>query len=295
MDSSLLDRIINKLGWLDAPAQATQNALDFFYYHLLGNSGRTIKDLLHGTKLLRHPLHPALTDLPFGVWFVGAVLDYVSYFNNSVSTKAGDICLAVGIIVALPAIASGLTDYHETYGHEQRTAAAHGFLMILVTLLMCVSLGFRWFGSPILHAPAVGLTTLGIGLAGLGMYVGGHLTFAMGTMVNHNAFSYPIEEFVVAGRSDDFPEGKMVRITVAGNPVLMVRLNGRIRAIGAVCSHAGGPLDEGTLEGQNIVCPWHGSRFSLIDGTVKAGPANFAQPVYEVIEQDGNVTLRSKQ
>jgi nitrite reductase/ring-hydroxylating ferredoxin subunit len=44
-------------------------------------------------------------------------------------------------------------------------------------------------------------------------------------------------------------------------------------ALDATCTHAGGPLDEGTVEGDVIVCPWHGSRFCLRSGAVLSGPA----------------------
>ena len=42
-------------------------------------------------------------------------------------------------------------------------------------------------------------------------------------------------------------------------------------AISATCSHAGGPLDEGKLEGNVVECPWHGSRFCMRDGRVLTG------------------------
>jgi Ferredoxin subunits of nitrite reductase and ring-hydroxylating dioxygenases len=73
--------------------------------------------------------------------------------------------------------------------------------------------------------------------------------------------------------------------------VLMVRRNGTLHAIGNTCSHAGGPLNEGKLEGDVIECPWHGSKFCVRDGNVKSGPATFPQPLFDVRESGGTVEV----
>jgi nitrite reductase/ring-hydroxylating ferredoxin subunit len=75
-------------------------------------------------------------------------------------------------------------------------------------------------------------------------------------------------------------------------PVLAVRLQGRLYAIAAVCSHAGGPLDEGQLNGTRVTCPWHGSVFCVTSGQVRGGPATFSQPRFAVREEEGRVDLK---
>jgi nitrite reductase/ring-hydroxylating ferredoxin subunit len=57
-----------------------------------------------------------------------------------------------------------------------------------------------------------------------------------------------------------------------GVPVLLVRSGGDICALAHTCSHLGGPLSEGKLEGDVVQCPWHGSRFNVRDGSVVDGP-----------------------
>src|SRR5205814_2281133 len=60
--------------------------------------------------------------------------------------------------------------------------------------------------------------------------------------------------------------------------VFVVKLDGAIYAIANKCTHAGGPLNEGKWVGNDrceIQCPWHGSRFCVKDGGVRAGPATF--------------------
>ena len=111
-------------------------------------------------------------------------------------------------------------------------------------------------------------------------------------MVNRNAFAEAPEDFVAVGAPADFPEGKLVRVSAAGMSVLVVRRGDALQAIAAVCSHAGGPLDEGELDGDVVICPWHGSRFCLASGKVRSGPATFGQPVFAVREIDGRVELK---
>ncbi|HLX58456.1 MAG TPA: Rieske 2Fe-2S domain-containing protein, partial [Ktedonobacteraceae bacterium] len=63
-------------------------------------------------------------------------------------------------------------------------------------------------------------------------------------------------------------------------------------AISATCPHAGGPLDEGTLQGDVVECPWHRSRFCMRDGRVLTGPATVNAPRYDVRIQDDQVEIR---
>jgi nitrite reductase/ring-hydroxylating ferredoxin subunit len=61
-----------------------------------------------------------------------------------------------------------------------------------------------------------------------------------------------------------------------------VRRGTDVYAIAALCAHAGGPLDEGTLEGDVVRCPWHGSKFCVRDGSIVSGPTAFPQPAFKV-------------
>jgi nitrite reductase/ring-hydroxylating ferredoxin subunit len=93
------------------------------------------------------------------------------------------------------------------------------------------------------------------------------------------------------GASTDFPEGELRRVDAGGMPVLMVRRGGQLFAISNTCSHAGGPLNEGALEGTVVTCPWHGSMFDVRSGRVCGGPATFSLPALRVVEAEGRVTV----
>ena len=88
-------------------------------------------------------------------------------------------------------------------------------------------------------------------------------------------------------------EGELRRAEADGMPVLLARQGGRVYAIAETCSHLGGPLAEGTLEGASVRCPWHGSRFALADGRVIEGPSVHAQPCFEVRVRDGQIEVRA--
>ncbi len=74
---------------------------------------------------------------------------------------------------------------------------------------------------------------------------------------------------------------------VAGRDVLIVRAaDGSIAAIGAKCTHRGAPLVEGTLEGNTLTCPWHGSQFEIPTGKLTHGPQIFGGKLFEKIQRN---------
>jgi nitrite reductase/ring-hydroxylating ferredoxin subunit len=75
------------------------------------------------------------------------------------------------------------------------------------------------------------------------------------------------DEFIAVGMMDDFPEGKLRNVKVAGEDVVVANVGGRLYAISECCTHKGAPLAEGELEGTVVICPWHGgSSTSLREG-----------------------------
>ena len=68
----------------------------------------------------------------------------------------------------------------------------------------------------------------------------------------------------------------------------------KIYEIDAVCSHEDGPLEHGTLDGYEVECPWHGSKFDVRTGEVTNPPADTPQSVYEVKVQDNNILVKKQ-
>jgi NADPH-dependent 2,4-dienoyl-CoA reductase/sulfur reductase-like enzyme/nitrite reductase/ring-hydroxylating ferredoxin subunit len=92
-------------------------------------------------------------------------------------------------------------------------------------------------------------------------------------------------------RSDQLRDGAMLAGRVGDDAVLVARVGGRCFAIGATCSHYGGPLAEGIIVGDTVRCPWHHTAFRLLDGTVERPPALDALPCWRVEEAEGRVRV----
>ena len=90
----------------------------------------------------------------------------------------------------------------------------------------------------------------------------------------------------------DLQEGKLTRVDVSGIPAVLLKKGKSIYAIGATCTHLGGPLDEGELKDGVVQCPWHGSCFRMSDGSVVNGPAVYAEPTFAVRVRSGKIELR---
>ena len=77
-------------------------------------------------------------------------------------------------------------------------------------------------------------------------------------------------------------EGHSIRITVEGRSIAVFQVGGKLCAIDSKCTHVGGPLDEGEIDGTKVTCPWHGSEFDLTTGRVLVGPATKPVRAYRV-------------
>jgi nitrite reductase/ring-hydroxylating ferredoxin subunit len=78
------------------------------------------------------------------------------------------------------------------------------------------------------------------------------------------------------------PPGTGRQVNVEDRVVAIFNVGGTIHAIGGSCTHRGGPLGEGRLDGSIVTCPWHGSRFDVTTGSVLSPPAVRNAEVYGV-------------
>lgn len=243
-----------------------------------------IRDLLDGVWL-GNPLHPALTDVPLGAWTTALVLDFAG-------SEAADEALAVGCLAAVPAALTGLNDWSHTKEDARRIGVVHALLNTMGLALNVASLlarrdGHRGFGRVL----------SGVAFAGTAFaaHLGGHLSFGLGVRVNRTAFEDPRERYAPVCDEEELDGRKLVRVELEGEAVVVARSveTGEPCAISAICSHMGGPLDEGEREGDTVICPWHASRFDLCTGDVEGGPAVYPQPRYEARSRAGKVEIRA--
>ena len=101
--------------------------------------------------------------------------------------------------------------------------------------------------------------------------------------------------FVTVASTDEIPPGVMRKVSLGDKDVVLANVDGKYYAIGNVCTHEEGPLDEGILEKYEIECPWHSSRFDLRTGAVTQGPADTPEPRYEIRVEGNSIRIRPKQ
>lgn len=89
----------------------------------------------------------------------------------------------------------------------------------------------------------------------------------------------------------DLPPGGTYRVTVGGIDVLLCNVDGTIFAVRDVCTHDGGALDQGELEGCRIMCPRHGAYFDVRTGAALTLPAIIPLPTYAVRVEGENIFL----
>jgi nitrite reductase/ring-hydroxylating ferredoxin subunit len=79
-----------------------------------------------------------------------------------------------------------------------------------------------------------------------------------------------VPQFKTGVKMTDFQEGTLMRRDINGKSIVLAKLNGKLFAMDSVCSHEGGPLEAGSLDGYNLICPWHQGIFDIRNA--KASP-----------------------
>jgi nitrite reductase/ring-hydroxylating ferredoxin subunit len=125
-----------------------------------------------------------------------------------------------------------------------------------------------------------------------GGYLGGHLSLTRAVGPDQTTFDRGFSDWMPAADPAQLSEGSPTRVVVQDTPVLLLRSGEEIYAIHDRCSHRGCSLSEGEIDGEEIVCACHGSRFDLRDGSLRGGPATSPQPGFEVRQREGSIEIR---
>ena len=80
-------------------------------------------------------------------------------------------------------------------------------------------------------------------------------------------------EFVKIAKTDEIAPGQGKMVEVSGKKIALFNVDGSFYAIDDTCTHRGGPLSEGVLEGKKVSCPWHGAVYDVTSGEVLGPPA----------------------
>jgi len=278
---------LDRLGWLRTASDWLTGVLGPFRERHHDNLAI---ELMHGGRWVGHPLHPALSDLPIGLWTGVTVLDVT---DRDPAPRRGldaaGVLSTAGILAAGATALTGLNDWAVSEDQDRRVGLFHGLLNTVALGLQCASLGTRVAGH---RGTARALGAASLGVTAAAGYLGGHLVFTKGVMVSRVAWAVEPRRWTRALQDADLPDDTPTAVVAEGRQILLYRHDGILYAIDNLCSHAGGLLSRGPVDDLVVTCPLHGSRFSLADGCVSRGPASQPQPVLPTRIRNGWIEVR---
>jgi len=217
-----------------------------------------LRSALNGTWA-GHPVHAMLTDVPIGAWTAGCVLDLLDVLRiNRTLRPAADLMHTIGLIGALGAAVFGIADWSYTMDRPKRVGFVHGAANVLIAGIFGGSLLARAKGE---RSAGVLLSSLGWTLLLGSGWLGGELVYRFGIGVDYTTFQTGPADWVDVLGDAELADGQLRRVEAQGVPVLLVRDQGQVHAMGDTCTHLGCSLAGGERQGEMIVCPCHGSGF----------------------------------
>ena len=97
--------------------------------------------------------------------------------------------------------------------------------------------------------------------------------------------------FVKVAKTNEVAPGQGKMVEVSGKKIALFNVEGSFYAIDDTCTHRGGPLSEGVLEGKQVTCPWHGARFDVTTGVVLGAPAPQGVARYNVRVEGSDIEV----
>ena len=281
---------LDRLGWLRTLSDWLTGVLGPFRER---HQDKLLLELLHGGRWVGHPLHPALSDLPVGLWAGVVVLDATDRGPDPRrGLGAAGMISAAGILAASATALTGLSDWAVSNDQDRRVGLFHGLLNTAALGLQGASLGTRVAGH---RGTARALGAASLAVTAAAGYLGGHLVFTKGVMVSRVAWAIEPRQWTRALQEAGLPDDSPTAVEVEGRQIMLYRHRGTLYAIDNICSHAGGLLSRGPVADLTVTCPLHGSRFGLADGCVSRGPASQPQPVLPTRIRNGWIEVRGSQ
>ena len=173
-----------------------------------------VLELTHGGRWIGHPIHPALSDLPIGLWTGVMLLDVID--RDPASRRgldAAGMLSAAGILAAGATALTGLSDWTVSNDEDRRVGLFHGILNTVALGLQGASLGTRMAGRWS-TARALGAASLTVTAAA--GYLGGHLVFTKGVMVNRVAWAVGPRRWTRALQEADLPDDSPTAVEAEG-------------------------------------------------------------------------------
>jgi nitrite reductase/ring-hydroxylating ferredoxin subunit len=102
------------------------------------------------------------------------------------------------------------------------------------------------------------------------------------------------EQFQKVANKHDLKEGGMLKVEANGKQIVLSMVEGKVYAVDEICTHEGGPLDEGELNEYDLKCPWHYAVFDVRNGKVSDATVwatNLKSYTVKVDETNGDILV----
>ncbi len=104
----------------------------------------------------------------------------------------------------------------------------------------------------------------------------------------------PFMTRILVGKTTDIMPGQMKKVLVDENDVVVINIDGNYFAIDDTCSHAGGSLSEGKLDGYTIICDWHSAQFECSSGKLIKFPGEINDlRSYDVVVESDDIFVET--
>jgi len=249
-----------------------------------------------------HPIHPMIIVFPIAFFIgilifdiLGIITDYSVYYAVSYYMQLS------GVIGALLAAIPGAVDYFKTVSPNssgKKRATQHALLNM--TNLVLFFIAWLLKGNNVNPYIILVLEITGLILLTIAGWLGGTLVYRnqIGIDSRYADAGKWKEEYKDAAQKqievaaiDELKPNQMKLIHAGDKRIVIGRTEKGYLAFDDHCTHRGGFLAGGVMICGTVQCPWHGSQFDVMSGTVKAGPAKESINTYRVVEIDGKVYL----
>lgn len=250
-----------------------------------------------------HPIHPILVCFPIAFYIGTLLFDILAKtYSPEFLFTAYNLEIAALIAAGIAAI-PGIIDYVYTVPPKstaKKRGAKHALTNVGVILFFTAALIYRANNELPNITILIVLEGIGVILLLFAGWMGGTLVYRnqIGVDPRYADAGKWKEEYydetegeVEVGSVNELKINQMKLVHVGAKRVVIARSEEGYVAFDDYCTHRGGSLAGGAMICGTVQCPWHGSQFSVTDGTVKAGPAKMPIVTYSLREESGRLYL----
>jgi uncharacterized membrane protein/nitrite reductase/ring-hydroxylating ferredoxin subunit len=249
-----------------------------------------------------HPLHPMLIAFPIAFFTGTLVSDILALIY-----KQGNFLLVAkyleigGIVMALAAAIPGIIDFIYTVPPQssgKKRAWKHGLTNISMVLVFFIAAFYR---EKLDFTYILILEALGMILLSVAGWLGATLVYRNQIGVDpryanagkwKEAYFKPSFNSIDVAASDELQINQMKLLHIGEKRIVLAKSEKGFVAFDDRCTHRGGSLAGGAMICGTVQCPWHGSKFDVENGEIKAGPAKEKISIYTLNEHEGRVYIK---